>query len=166
MWRVLLTNLVDPEPLISSTDQTRQMPLNILDIIKLRRKRVVDIDNDDFPIRLAFIEQGHDAEDLDLLDLTHIPELFADFTNIQGIIVAVGFRLCVDLCWIFPCLPIKRTCVRQFKHQCRDRFSSGIPQKGKVVMGLGGDLLEGMHHSSKYTHDEGSNCGRIEVYRA
>ena len=50
-----------PEPFIGRPNQTGQIPLDILDIVELGRKRILDIDNDNFPVRLAFVEEGHDT---------------------------------------------------------------------------------------------------------
>lgn len=46
-------NLVDTEPFIGRADKTRQMTFNILDVIQLRGERVVDIDDEDFPVLSA-----------------------------------------------------------------------------------------------------------------
>jgi hypothetical protein len=71
------------------------MPLNILDIVQSRSQRVVDIDNDNLPVGLSFIQQGHDTENLDLLDLSNLADSFTDFTDVQRVVVTVclGFRV-------------------------------------------------------------------------
>ena len=80
------------------------MPLDVLDIIELRGEGIVNVDDDDLPVRLALIEKRHDSENFDLLDLANVSELFADFTDVEWVIVTVCFRLRVDLCRVFPCL--------------------------------------------------------------
>ena len=65
-------DLVDSEPLIGSSEETWQVPFDILDIVELGSERVVDIDDDDLPIGLFFVEESHDPEDLDLFDLTGV----------------------------------------------------------------------------------------------
>ena len=99
-----LTNLVDPEPFVGRPDQSGQMSLHILDIVELARKRIVDVDDDDFPVSLAFVKKCHDAEHLDLFDLANITELLADLTDIKRIVIPVRFRLSVDDGRVFPCL--------------------------------------------------------------
>lgn len=80
------------------------MPFDVFDVVELGCKGVQDIDDDDFPVGLALIEKGHDAEDLDLLDLANIADLFADLADIERIIVAFGLGLCMELRRIFPSL--------------------------------------------------------------
>lgn len=78
------------------------MTLDIFNVVELGSERILDIDDDDFPIGLAFIEQRHDAENLDLLNLTYVADLFADFADIEGVVVALGLGLGVGLRGIFP----------------------------------------------------------------
>ena len=54
-------DLVDPEPLIRGPQKARQMSLNILNVVKSRRQWVIDVYDDDLPIRFFFIKQSHDA---------------------------------------------------------------------------------------------------------
>jgi hypothetical protein len=85
------------------------MALNVLDVIELGRKGILNIHDNDLPVRLALIEQSHDTENLDLLHLSHIPHLFADFANIERIVVAFGLGLCVCLRGVFPGLFMRST---------------------------------------------------------
>ncbi len=91
-----------PEPLIRGPNETWEMAFDIFDVIELGRKRVIDVDDNDFPVGLALIEQGHDSEDLDLFHLSGVTDLLADFADIQGIIVALGFSLDVSLTRVLP----------------------------------------------------------------
>lgn len=84
-----------PEPLVRRADETRQVPLDILNVVKPVGERVVDVDDDDLPVSFALVEEGHDAEDLDLLDLTDEADLLADLADVEGIVVAIGLSLCV-----------------------------------------------------------------------
>jgi len=95
-------NLVDPEPLVGCSDEAGQVTLDILDIIQLRSKRVVDVDDNDFPVSLTLVEEGHDTEDLDLFDLTSVTDLFADLTNIEGIVITLGLGFRVSVVGVFP----------------------------------------------------------------
>jgi hypothetical protein len=76
--------------------------LDILDIVELRRQRVLDIDNDNLPVRLLFIEQRHDAENLDLLDLAGLADKLANLTHVERVVVAFGFGLGVNDVGVFP----------------------------------------------------------------
>jgi hypothetical protein len=97
-------DLVDSEPFICSSQETRKVSFNILDIIEFRCQWVVDINHNDLPVSLFFIKQSHNTKDLDLLDLSWVADQFADLTDIQWIIVTLGFRLRMDDVGILPCL--------------------------------------------------------------
>jgi len=73
------------------------MPLDVFDVIELGREWILDVDDDDFPVGLALIEEGHDAEDLDLLDLADVPNLFADLADIERVAVPLGLGLRMGL---------------------------------------------------------------------
>lgn len=69
------------------------MSLDILDIIELWREWVVDVDDDDFPIRFFFVEQCHNAKNLDLFNLTSVAYKLADLADIKWVIVTFGLGL-------------------------------------------------------------------------
>ena len=97
-----LTDLVDPEPLICGSDETGEVPLDILNVVQFWGQGVIDIDDDDLPVGLAFVKKGHDTKHLDLLDLTNVSELLADLADVQGVVVTPGFGLGVYLIGVFP----------------------------------------------------------------
>ena len=80
------------------------MPLDILNIVESRGQGVVDINNKDLPVGLSLIEEGHDTEDLDLLDLTGVTDGLSDLTDIEGVVVTVSAGLGVLDGWVFPSL--------------------------------------------------------------
>jgi len=84
------------------------MTLDVLDVVQLGCEGVLDVDDDDLPIGLAFVEEGHDAEDFDLLDLTDVTHLFADLAYVQWIVVAPGLGLGMLLIRILPSLQFIR----------------------------------------------------------
>jgi len=79
-----IRDFVDSEPLVAGPDQAGEMSLDILNVIELGCKRVVDIDDNDLPVGLALIEKSHDSEDLDLLDLTAVADGLTDLADIKG----------------------------------------------------------------------------------
>lgn len=93
-----------PEPLISGTNETRKMPLDVLDVVQLGREGIQDIDDDDLPVGLSLIEERHDTEDLYLLDLADVSDLLADLTDIERVVVAFCLGLGVSLGGVFPSL--------------------------------------------------------------
>lgn len=101
LW-LAVGNLVDAEPLIARAEETREMTLNILDVVQARSKRVVDVDDNDLPVGLALVEQSHDSQNLDLLDLTGLGDQLADLTDIQRVVVSLLLGLWVGNVGVFP----------------------------------------------------------------
>ena len=99
-----------PEPLVGCTDEAGEVVLDVLNVVQLGRKGVVDVDDDDLPVGLALVEESHDAEDLDLLDLADVADLLADLADIERVVVALGLGLGVGLVRVLPGLAVRRTC--------------------------------------------------------
>ena len=91
------------------------MTLDVLDVVQFGGERIGYVNDDDLPVGLALIEEGHNTEDLDLLDLASITDLFADLANIERIVVALGLGLGMRVVGIFPglegCYYFKKTWV-------------------------------------------------------
>ena len=97
-------DLVDPEPLVRCADEAGQLALDVLDVVHAARERVAHVDDDHLPVRLALVEEGHDAEHLDLLDLADVADLLADLAHVERVVVALGLGLGVSLSRVFPSL--------------------------------------------------------------
>jgi hypothetical protein len=97
-------NLVDAEPFVRGAEETRQVALDVLDIVQLRSQWVVHVDDHDLPVRLALVEQCHDTEHLDLDDLTGLGDQLANLAHVQWVVVALGLGLLVYHVGVFPCL--------------------------------------------------------------
>jgi len=95
-------DLVDPEPLVCGPDETREVPLDVLNVVQSRGERVVDVNNKDLPVGLSLVEEGHDTENLDLLDLTNGSDGLTDFADIKRVVVAVSAGLGVLRVGVFP----------------------------------------------------------------
>lgn len=78
------------------------MALNILDVVELGGKGVVHVNDDNLPVGLLLVEQGHNTKDLDLLDLASISDQFTDFADVKGVIVALGLGLGVNNVGVLP----------------------------------------------------------------
>jgi hypothetical protein len=76
--------------------------LNILNVVKLGSEGVVDIDDNDLPVGLALVEESHDTEDLDLLDLTGVANGLTNLADIERVVVAVGLGLGVGGVGVLP----------------------------------------------------------------
>ena len=91
-----------PEPLARRADEAGEVVLDVLDVVQLGGKRVVDVDDDDLPVGLALVEESHDTEDLDLLHLADVADLLTDLADIEGVVVTLGLGLGVGRLGVFP----------------------------------------------------------------
>ena len=80
------------------------MALDVLDIVELGGQWVVHVDDHDFPVGLALVEQCHDTEDLDLDDLAGLGDKLANLADVQWVIVALRLGLLVYDIGVLPCL--------------------------------------------------------------
>lgn len=87
IYQLELENL--PEPFVGCANETGEMALNVFNIVKLGREGVAYINDDDFPVSLAFIEKCHNAKDLHLLDLTDVAHLLSDLADIERIVISL-----------------------------------------------------------------------------
>lgn len=78
------------------------MALDILHVVEPVGQGVVDIDDDDLPVGLLLIKQGHDAKDLDLLDLAWVANELADLADVERVVVALGLGLGMDDVGVLP----------------------------------------------------------------
>ena len=92
----------EPEPFVGRAHKTGEVPLDVLDVVQLGRERVVHVYDEDLPVGLAFVKERHDAEDLDLLDLADVANLFTDLADVQRVVVTVSLGLSVGLGWVLP----------------------------------------------------------------
>jgi hypothetical protein len=56
--------------------------LDVLDVVELRSEGVVDVNDDNLPVGLSLVEESHDAEDLDLLDLARVAYGLANLADV------------------------------------------------------------------------------------
>jgi hypothetical protein len=100
--RLAIGDLVDTEPLIRGTEQTGQVTLDILNVVELRRQRVVHVNDDDLPVGLLLVEKGHDSKNLDLLDLSDVSNKLADLADVERVVVALRLGLGVGDVGVLP----------------------------------------------------------------
>lgn len=93
------------------------MSLNVLNVVQLGGERVVDINDNDLPVSLLLVEESHDTEDLDLLDLAGVTDELTNLADIERIVVALGLGLGVDSVGVLPGLTMELAV-----HQDHDRF--------------------------------------------
>lgn len=82
--------------------ETREVSLDVLNVVEFRSEWVVDVNDENLPVGLALVKQGHDAEDLDLLDLTGVAYSLTDLTDVERIIVAIGLGFGMGSTGVFP----------------------------------------------------------------
>lgn len=131
-----------PEPLVRGSDETGQMTFDIFNVVQLGSERVGNVDDNDLPISLTLVEEGHDTENLDLFDLASETDLFTDLTNVEGIVVTLGLGFRVRVVGVLPSLEVHRHLTNE---------------AGKRT---GCDEPEGRHRSSRCNRDGGSSCER------
>lgn len=51
-------DFVDSEPLVGSSDESREVSLDVLNVVELGGEGVVDVDDDDLPVGLSLVEEG------------------------------------------------------------------------------------------------------------
>ena len=95
-------DLVDAEPLIGGTQKTGEMALDILNVVELRGKRILDVNDNDLPVGLLLVEKSHHTENLDLLDLAGVADKLTDLANIERIVVTLGLGLGMDNVGVLP----------------------------------------------------------------
>ncbi|KAI3488210.1 hypothetical protein L1887_47749 [Cichorium endivia] len=95
-------DLVDAEPLVGGADEAGQVALDVLNVVELGGERVVDVDDNHLPVGLALVEERHDAEHLDLLDLAGVADLLADLAHVERVVVALGLGVRVRVVRVLP----------------------------------------------------------------
>lgn len=148
LW-LAVRDLVDTEPLVGGSEEAREVAFDILDVIELGSKRVVDVDDNDLPVSLLLVEQGHDAEDLDLLDLAGVADELADLADVERVVVSLGLGLRVDDIGVFPGL--------------FELVLAYLPPLFTLMHGWRAHSLVGRHRSSRGSPCGGSSCGRNAV---
>lgn len=138
-------DLVDAEPLIGGTEKAWKMSLDILNVVQLGSEGVVDVNDDDLPVGLALVEESHDTEDLDLLDLTRLADKLANLADVERVVVALSLGLGVSDVGVLPGLDVFVNCAAV--HQCHHHH----------------DVPGGRHRSSRGSPCGGSSCGQSEA---
>ena len=80
------------------------MALNVFNVVELGGQGVFSVNDNDFPVGLLLIEQGHHTKNLDLFNLTWVADELSDFAHVERVIIALGLGLGVDNVRVFPCL--------------------------------------------------------------
>lgn len=78
------------------------MALDILNVVELGSKGIVDVNDNDLPVSLLLVEKGHDTEDLDLLDLARVADKLANLADVERVVVTLGLGLGVNRVGILP----------------------------------------------------------------
>lgn len=78
------------------------MALNVLNVVELGGERVVDVNDNDLPVRLLLVEKGHNTEDLDLLDLARVADKLANLADVERVVITLGLGLGVDGVGVLP----------------------------------------------------------------
>ena len=121
------------------------MPFNVFNVIQLWSQRVIDVNNDDLPVRLFLVEECHYTEDLDLFDLAGGSNQLANLADIKWVVVALGLSFGVDNIGVLPSLEM-----------ILSMWIRAIITRSAI--------LEGMPHSSRGSLCGGSNCAQSGAF--
>jgi hypothetical protein len=97
-------DFVNTEPLVCGAEKAREVTFDIFDVVELGSQRVLHINDNDLPVGLLLVKEGHDAKNLDLLDLTGFCDQLTDLADVERVIVPLGLSLRVNDVRVFPCL--------------------------------------------------------------
>lgn len=90
------------------------MPIYIVDVMQFTGQRVGHVDDDDFPVCLARVDEAEDAEGFNALDCPRAGHgLGADLAGVEGVVVPFRVRFGIDVGGVFPCL-----CGCAYIHYC------------------------------------------------
>lgn len=81
-------HLVELEPLDRGAQESREELFDVLDVLHLISKRVVDVDSQELPVSLALIDQRQSSEDLHLDDVTTRSHSRANLADVDRVVVA------------------------------------------------------------------------------
>ena len=135
-------DLVDAEPFIGGTEETRQVTLDVLDVVELGSQWIVDVNDHDLPVGLTLVEESHNTEDLDLLDFSALGDGLTNLANVEWVVVTLGLGLWVRDVGVLPGLSYHVRVIVFLKTECLN-------------------MPEGKHRSSRCNPCGGSSCGRI-----
>jgi len=97
-------DFVNTEPLVRGAEETGEVTLDIFDVVELGSQRVLHVNNNDLPVSLLLVKEGHDTKNLDLLDLTGLCDELTDLADVERVIVPLGFGLRVNDVGVLPSL--------------------------------------------------------------
>lgn len=108
------------------------MALDVLNVVELGSNGVVHVNDNDLPVSLLLVEQSHDAENLDLLDLSGVSDKLADLANVERVIVTLGFGLRVGDVGVFPGL-VKNKSATEYGVMSHSPASSTYLGEGTII---------------------------------
>mmetsp|Transcript_22563 Transcript_22563/g.56009 ORF Transcript_22563/g.56009 Transcript_22563/m.56009 type:complete len:266 (-) Transcript_22563:1016-1813(-) len=85
-----LRGLVHPEPLPHLAHHPGERLLDVRHGVNLRRLRILRIDRQHLPVRLALIDQRQDAQRLHRVDGAHRHGLLADLDHVDGVLITAA----------------------------------------------------------------------------
>lgn len=78
------------------------MALDVLDVVELGSERVVHVNDNDLPVGLLLVKEGHDTQNLDLFDLASVADKLTNLAHVERVIVTLGLGLGVDGVGVLP----------------------------------------------------------------
>ena len=94
--------LVVTEPDVGFVEEARHLLLDVLNIIDLSGKRIVDINAKDLPVSLSLINKSQGTQNLNLLDLTSLTDGRSNLASIKRIVITLALGVRVDVAGVLP----------------------------------------------------------------
>ena len=96
--------LVVTEPNVGVVQQTRHFLLQVLNVVDVLGKGVVDVNAEDLPVGLSLVNKSQSTQNLDLLDLTNGSNLGSNLAGIKRIVVTLAASVGVGVAGVLPSL--------------------------------------------------------------
>jgi len=95
-------DLVGSEPFSGVGEVAWLKVFNVFEVVDLVSELVFDVDADDLPVGLSFVDHGEDTESFDLDDFTSSRNSGTDFADINGVVVTTFVSVLVNVLGVLP----------------------------------------------------------------
>merc|ERR1719153_1935278 len=99
-----IRHLVDFKPFHSCFEKSWHNLVNIVDIIQIVSKRIIDINSNQLPVSFPLVNHSEDTQHFHLDHSAPLVDGLTNLTNINGIIVTLAVGGGVGMVWILPCM--------------------------------------------------------------
>merc|ERR1719184_5246 len=151
-----IRHLVDFKPFHSCFEKSWHNLVNIVDIIQIVSKRIIDINSNQLPVSFALVNHSEDTQHFHLDHGAPLVDSLTNLTNINRIIVTLAVGGGVGMVWILPCLrdcpvvpdiPVVREAVSNIpKFALLDILLNRVQGRLQIYFHLGIGPTRNLHH--------------------